>query len=216
MLSFDDLISSYGLFVVAGMIGVECIGLPVPGETILVAASIFAGTGHGLNIYAVISVAIAGAFVGNLVGYLIGRDYGYWLLLNYGRYIKITEARIKLGQYLFLRHGGKIVLIARFVPVLRSVGGILAGANRMRWQPFLVANIVGAVAWAVFYGVAAYILGKEIERMAGPVAVVLGAVVVITVVAAGMFVARHEERLIAEAEQALPGPLQVPRSRRRS
>jgi membrane protein DedA with SNARE-associated domain len=182
----------------------------VPGETILVAASIFAGTSHGLNIYAVISVAIAGAFVGNMAGYLIGRDYGYWLLLTYGRYIKITEARIKLGQYLFLRHGSKIVLIARFVPVLRSVGGILAGANRMRWQPFLLANIVGAVVWAVFYGTAAYILGKEIERVAGPVAVALGTVVVIAIVAAGLFVTRHEERLIAEAEQALPGPLQVP------
>ena len=209
MLSIEHLISSYGLFLVAGVIGVECIGIPVPGETILIAASIYAGTKHTLDIYSVISAAVVGAVVGNMVGYVIGREYGYRLLLRYGPYIGLTEARIKLGQYLFLCHGGKIVVIARFVPVLRSVAGLLAGANRMPWKPFLLANIAGAIAWAMIYGVAAYLLGKEVERLAGPVALVLGAVVVIGLIAAGMFVARHEERLVAEAERALPGPIQM-------
>jgi membrane protein DedA with SNARE-associated domain len=210
MLSVEHLISTYGLFLVAGVIGVESVGLPVPGETILIAASIFAGTKNTLDIFSVISAAVAGAVVGNMIGYVIGREFGYWLLLRYGPYIRITESRIKLGQYLFLRHGGKIVVIARFVPVLRSLAGILAGANRMPWQPFLIANIVGAIGWATIYGVAAYTLGKEVERMAGPVALILGAVVVIGLVIGGMFIARHEERLVAEAERALPGPLQLP------
>jgi membrane protein DedA with SNARE-associated domain len=209
MLSIEHLISSYGLFLVAAVIGIESVGLPVPGETILIAASVYAGTTHNLGVISVISAAVAGAIVGNMVGYVIGREYGYWLLLRYGPYIGLTEGRIKLGQYLFLRHGGKIVVIARFVPVLRSVAGILAGANRMPWKPFLFANIAGAIAWAAIYGVAAYLLGKEVERLAGPVALILGAVVVIGLVAAGMFVARHEERLVAEAERALPGPVKM-------
>ena len=122
----------------------------------------------------------------------------------------ITEARIKLGQYLFLSHGGKIVVIARFVPVLRSLAGILAGANRMPWRRFLLANIAGAIAWAALFGFAAYSLGKGVERLAGPAALILGVVVVIGLVAAGIFVARHEERLVAEAERACPGPLRLP------
>jgi membrane protein DedA with SNARE-associated domain len=209
MLSIEHLISSYGLLLVAGVIGIESIGLPVPGETILIAAAIYAATHHTLNIYAVIAAAVAGAVVGNMVGYVIGREYGYRLLLRYGPYIGLTEARIKLGQYLFLCHGRKIVVIARFAPVLRSVAGILAGANRMPWKPFLLANIAGAIVWAVIYGVAAFLLGKGVERMAGPVALILGAVVVIGLVAGGMFVARHEERLVAEAERALPGPIRM-------
>ena len=79
-----------------------------------------------------------------MIGYVIGREYGYWLLLRYGGYLWITESRIKLGQYLFLRHGGKIILLAQFLPVLRSIAGILAGANRMPWPRFMLANIIGA------------------------------------------------------------------------
>ena len=210
MLSIDHLISTYGLLLVAGVIGIECLGIPVPGETTLIAAAIFAGTQHGLDIVSVIAAAVAGAVIGNMIGYVIGREFGYWLLLRYGVYIRVTEGRIKLGQYLFLRHGGKIVVIARFVPMLRSITGIVDGANRMPWQPFLLANIVGAIVWATLYGVAAYMLGKQVERMAGPVAAVLGAIVVIILIVVGMFIARHEERLVAEAERALPGPLRMP------
>jgi hypothetical protein len=64
-----------------------------------------------------------------MIGYVIGREFGYWLLLRYGEYLWITESRIKLGQYLFLRHGGKIIILAQFLPVLRSIAGILAVAN---------------------------------------------------------------------------------------
>ncbi len=75
-----------------------------------------------------------------MIGYAIGREFGYWLLLRYGNYVRMTESRIKLGQYLFLRHGGKIVFVAQFVPVLRTFAGIFAGANVMPWRDFLVAN----------------------------------------------------------------------------
>ena len=144
MPSIAHLVHVYGLAVVAGVVGLESIGLPVPGESALILAGIFAGTKHDLNIVWVIVTAASAAIVGQMLGYLIGREFGYWLLLRYGSYLRITEGRIKLGEYLFLRHGGKIIIIARFVPFLRALAGILAGANRMPWRQFMVANVVGA------------------------------------------------------------------------
>jgi membrane protein DedA with SNARE-associated domain len=207
MPSIAHLVHDYGLVVVGGVIGLESIGLPFPGESVLILASIFAGTKHDLNIVSVVLTAATSAIAGQMVGYVIGREFGYYLLLRYGPYLRITQSRIKLGEYLFLRHGGKIIIIARFVPVLRSIAGILAGANRMPWRQFMLANIVGAFVWAAFFGFAAYMLGRQIERVAGPLVMVIGAATVIVIVIAGIFVGRHEAQLTAEAERALPGPL---------
>ena len=211
MLHFvEHLIHAYGLLTVALIVGLECIGVPLPGETALLGAAIYAGTKHDLNIVAVILTAAAAAIVGRVVGYAIGRGFGYWLLLRYGNYVRITEARIKLGQYLFLRHGGKIVFIAQFVPVLRTFAGIFAGANMMPWRDFLFANVVGSVIWSVTYGYAAYALGRQFERLEGPVVIFIAVVTIVGVVVGGILVNRHEEQLLAEAERAMPGPLKLP------
>src|SRR3984957_4183755 len=171
----EHLVETYGLVVVAGVILLESLGLPVPGETVLIVASIYAGTSHAhLNIVEVILTAAAGGLVGQVIGYVIGREFGYWLLLRYGAYLRITESRIKLGEYLFLRHGGKIIFISRFVPVLRSIAGILAGANRMPWRQFLLTSTVGALVTAAILGFAAYMLGRQVERLAGPMVIVVG------------------------------------------
>jgi membrane protein DedA with SNARE-associated domain len=122
-------------------IALESVGIPIPGETVLLAAAVYAGTTHDLNIVSVIAAGIVGAIVGNLVAFSIGRVCGYRLLRRYGGYLHLNDSRIKIGQYLFLRHGGKVVLIARFVPVLRSVAGLLAGANCMPWSSFMIANV---------------------------------------------------------------------------
>jgi membrane protein DedA with SNARE-associated domain len=201
------LIHVYGLLVVAGVIGLECVGLPFPGETVLIAASVIAGTEHDLNIISVILTAGVASTIGRMIGYVIGREFGYWLLLRYGRYLWITESRIKLGQYLFLRHGGKIILFAQFVPGLRSIAGILAGANRMPWQPFMLANVIGAFLWATLYGAVVYSLGREIEKLSGWMVMAFAVVVFVLIVVAALFVRRHEAQLITEAEEALPGPL---------
>jgi membrane protein DedA with SNARE-associated domain len=200
-----SLISSYGLWLIAGMIALECVGIPVPGETILVAAAIYAGTTHHLSIAAVIGAAIAGAIVGNVIAFSIGRAYGYRLLRRYGRYIHLDETRIKIGEYLFLRHGGKVVFFARFVPVLRSVAALLAGANRMSWRSFMVANVTGAVVWVGIDCIGAYLLGEELTKLAAPVGIALGAIVVAIIVAGARFIARHEKELAVEAERALSG-----------
>ena len=210
MPSIGHLIHLYGLVVVAAVIGLECIGLPFPGETVLILASVYAATKHDLNIVSVIVTAAGAASIGQMIGFVIGREFGYWLLLRYGFDPRITESRIKLGEYLFLRHGGKIIIAGRFVPLLRSLAGILAGANRMPWRNFMLANVAGAVAWATIFGLAAYFLGRQVERLAGSMFIVVGVGAVTVIIVAANFVRRHEAQLAAEAERALPGPLRLP------
>jgi membrane protein DedA with SNARE-associated domain len=206
----QHLIHTYGLLAVGVVVGLECVGFPLPGETALLAAAVYAGTNHDLNIVAVIITAAATAIVGRMIGYVIGREYGYWVLLRYGSYVRMTPSRIKLGQYLFLRHGGKIVFIAQFVPVLRTFAGIFAGCNVMPWRNFLIANIFGGIAWAVIYGYAAYALGLGFNRLEGPIVIVLAVLTIAAFVVGGIFVHRHEAQLAAKAEQAMPGPLKLP------
>jgi membrane protein DedA with SNARE-associated domain len=206
----QHLIHEYGLLTVAVIVGLECVGFPLPGETALLGAAIYAGTKHDLNIVSVILTAAGAAIVGRMVGYAIGRKFGYWALLHYGNYVGMGESRIKLGQYLFLRHGGKIVFVAQFIPVLRTFAGIFAGANVMPWRNFLIANVTGAVMWAVTYGYAAYELGREFERLEGPLVLVLALITIASFVVGGIFVHRHEAQLIGEAERAMPGPLKLP------
>jgi membrane protein DedA with SNARE-associated domain len=212
------LVHAYGLLVVAGFIGLEALGLPLPGETALIVGSVIAGRTHELNIVAVILVAAGASVVGRAIGYMIGARFGYWLLLRYGPYLRITESRIKLGQYLFLRYGSAIMIIAQFVPFLRAIAGILAGANRMPWHSFLVACTIGACLWALFFGIGAWWFGREFAHLAhswwllsGPSGwVVFGIAAAIVLGALAVFVARHEAQLAAKAERALPGPLRVP------
>lgn len=212
------LVHDYGLLVVGGFICLEALGLPLPGETALIVGSVIAGRTHELSIIAVILVAAGASVVGRAMGYLIGARFGYWLLLHYGSYARITETRIKLGQYLFLRFGSAIMIIAQFIPFLRAIAGILAGANRMPWHSYLVACTIGAFLWSLFFGIGAYWFGREFAHLArswwllsgASGWIVFGIVAGIVLIALGLFVARHEAQLAAKAERALPGPLQVP------
>ena len=177
----------------------------------LILAAIFAGTKHDLNIVSVIITAAAAAIVGQMLGYVIGREFGYWLLLRYGPYVRITEGRIKLGEYLFLRHGGKIIFIARFVPLLRALAGILAGANRMPWRQFMVANVVRRDCMGRLLRVRR-LYARASDRAAWPDrwSIVIGIAAVVVIAVGATFVGRHEAQLVAEAERALPGPLKWP------
>lgn len=204
-----ELIDQYGAWIVFALVFLESIGLPLPGEAILVTAAIFAGTTQELSIVFVVVAAIIGALLGSIIGFWIGDRYGYPLLLRYGSYIGLTETRIKIAQYLFRRQGMVVVLIARFVAVLRSVVGFIAGANRMPVASFMIANSAGAIAWALFYGLGAYYLGKGVEQFAKPFAMALAAVAAIVVISAIIYWRRKEQQLAADAERAIPGPLQA-------
>ena len=200
-------ISEYGYWGIAGVVGLESMGIPLPGETILIAAATWAAFSHQLSIELVIAAAAGGAIVGDSLGYLIGRRIGFPLLLRYGAPIGATEARLKVGQYLFLRHGGKVVFFGRFMALLRTLAALLAGTNRMPWPRFFFFNATGGIVWATVFGVGAYMFGSALHRITGPLAIafaLLGAAAALT----GFVLARrHERRLLAEAESALPGPL---------
>lgn len=209
-MSLSDLIATYGYGLVALIVALESTGLPLPGEATLLTAAIYAGTTHRLSIVGVIAAAAAGAILGDNVGFWIGREAGYRLLVRYGPRIGITEGKIKLGRYLFMRHGGKVVFFGRFVAVLRALGAFLAGANRMPWASFLVYNAAGGIVWSALYGGAAYALGAQVHRFLGPIGYVALGLAVIAIGVGWFFLRSHEARLEAEAQRALPGPLTAP------
>lgn len=206
-------VATYGYGAVAGIVAAESMGLPLPGEATLIAAALVAGTTGGSNIGLVIAAAAGGAILGDTVGYWIGRKLGYWLILRFGRYVGLTERRIKLGQYLFGRYGGAVVFFGRFVSLLRALAAFLAGANYMDWPRFFLFNASGAILWAGAYGFGAWYLGKEVRRMAGPLGIGIAAAALVVVAALAFLLWRREAELEAKAEQALPGPLRPLRRR---
>jgi len=201
------LLSAYGYWAVLIFVAIESTGIPFPGETMLIIAAIYAGTTHHLAIPFVIVAAAVGAILGDNLGFWVGREGGYRLLRRYGRYIRLEEHRLKLGQYLFRQHGGKVVFFGRFVAVLRAWAAFLAGTNRMPWPRFLAFNAAGGIVWATLYGLGGYALGDNVHRLTGPVGIVAVALGALAIVAAIVYLRRNEERLQEEAERALPGPL---------
>ena len=139
----QNLIQTYGLWVLFGVVMFESLGVPMPGETALISAALYSGATHQVDIVSVVGVAALAAIIGDNFGYLIGRSIGLRLIVRYGRYIGLDERRLKIGQYLCLRHGGKIVFFGRFVAFLRAFAAVLAGANLMPWRRFLIMNALG-------------------------------------------------------------------------
>ncbi len=203
----QQLLATYGYWAVLVFIAIESTGIPFPGETMLLVAAIYAGTTHRLSIPLVIVAAAGGAILGDNLGFWIGREGGYRLLRRYGRYIRLDERKLKLGQYLFLKHGGKVVFFGRFVAVLRAWAAFLAGTNRMRWPGFLLFNALGGIVWATLFGLGGYFLGDSIHRLTRPVAITTIVLATLVIIAFLVSVRRNEQRLEAEAERALPGPL---------
>ena len=162
--TIDGWLESYGYLVVFLLVMLESIGLPVPGETALIGAALYAGSTGKLEIWAVIAVAIAGAIIGDNIGFSIGRYGGAKLLLRHGHKIGLHEGRLKIGIWLFRRHGGKVVFWGRFVSILRTYAAFLAGTNQMAWGRFLVFNAAGAVVWATAFGVAYYVFGSALQQ----------------------------------------------------
>ena len=199
---------TYGYWAVFVFVAIESIGIPFPGETMLLVAAIDAGTTHQLSIVLVILAATCGAILGDNLGFWIGREGGYRLLRRYGRYIGFNERRVKLGLYLFRTQGGKIVFFGRFVAVLRAWAAFLAGVNRMQWSRFLLFNALGGVIWATLYGLGGYFLGEEIHRLTGHVGIVTIVLAVLIIIASLIFVRRQEKQLEEKAEKAFPGPIE--------
>lgn len=158
------LLSHYGYWAVGGVILVEDFGVPAPGETILIAAGIYAGAGR-LNIVAVACIAFTAAVVGDNLGYLIGHTGGRAFVHRWGRYVLLTPQRFHAAEEFFTRHGGKIVTVARFIEGLRQLNGIIAGTSGMPWRRFFVFNALGAALWVGLWATLAYAAGSHITAI---------------------------------------------------
>ncbi len=194
------LVQRYGYGLVSGVICLEAMGLPLPGESLLIAAAIYAGTTGNLTIEWLVLAAAVGAIMGDNFGYWIGHSLGRRALERYGPKVWLTVERQRLGRYLFFRYGGSVVFFGRFVAFVRTFASLLAGANGMEWGRFLLWNALGGVAWTSLYGFGAYVLGAQATKLAGPVGIALGAVAVIVAIGAVWFLKSHEKQFMAKAE----------------
>ena len=195
------LLDTWGYLAVFAFVAIESSGIPFPGETMLVTAAVYAGSGH-LSISLVIGAAALGAIIGDNLGYWAGREGGRPLLNRYGKYLHLDEAKLQRADDFFARHGDKTVFLGRFVAVLRAWAAFLAGVNRMPWPKFLVFNAAGGICWAILYGILAYELGSNLPllhrllRDLGVGSIILAVAVVAVLVLLHRRARRFEKRAV--------------------
>jgi undecaprenyl-diphosphatase len=188
-----ELFARYGYAVVFLGVFLENTGLPVPGETALLAGAALSRSGR-LSLPWVIVTAIAGAILGDNLGFLIGRRGGRALVERFGPRVGLTRDRLLQFDRFFDRHGAKTVFIARFVTGLRVFGALLAGTSGLSWGRFLLYNSTGAFAWATTFGGVGYMLPyswQTLELWIGRSGLVLLAAIVVV----GLLTVRHKRRL---------------------
>ena len=188
----EGTLHDWGYLAVGGFLFFEDFGVPLPGETMLIAASIYAGAGH-LNIVAVAVVGFLAAVAGDNVGYAIGRYGGHRFVERFGPYVLITPSRLARGEKWFDRHGGKIVVVARFVEGLRQLNGIIAGTIEMHWAKFVACNALGAALWVAVWTTAGYLAGDNVESFVHGVTYV-GLTLAVIIVIGVVLRIRHKRR----------------------
>lgn len=196
-----NLFRSYGYWILFFGVMLENAGVPVPGETILLAAGFFASDGD-FSVPMVMLVASTGAVLGDNCGYWIGRRVGRGVLLKYGRYVMLTEARFRGMEKYFASHGDKTVLVARFITGFRVFTALFAGATGMRWIRFLTFNVLGAVSWAAVMTLLGYFFGKSWDLLERYIKGAGWALVALLVVAFVIFQILRRKKSRRAAEQA--------------
>jgi undecaprenyl-diphosphatase len=162
--TFSTYFARYGYWVVFLGVMLENAGVPVPGETILLAAGFFAAQGH-FHLGMVIAIAAFSATLGDNAGYAIGHKIGRAALERYGRYVRLTPARLARLDRFYERHGNKTIFFARFIAGLRVFAALFAGAARMRWRTFALYNMAGAILWAVVITLLGFFFGHSWELL---------------------------------------------------
>jgi membrane protein DedA with SNARE-associated domain len=184
------LLLSYGLVLLFAVVALESAGVPLPGETALVAAAILATPEqHHYSIVTVIVVAACAAITGDNAGYWIGRIGGRRLLERWGPIRRYAERALPPGERFFKRHGGKTVFLGRFVAVLRVSAAWLAGITHMAWWRFFLWNAAGGIVWAAGVGLLAYYFGKAAADAISRYG--FGGAAVVIVLAALVFTGMH-------------------------
>ncbi len=205
-----SLIEHYGYLVVFFGVLLESMGVPLPGETILLASGLLAQQGH-LDVEDAALFGILGAVAGDQIGYWAGRKGGRSFVLRWGRYVRITPERLDRAEAFFARHGGKAVFLARFFAGFRVFGALVAGISRMHWRTFLFYNALGGVVWATAAVLVGYFLGSSlglVERWLGRATLLLALLVAIVVgfYLAYRWVAAHQALIMSYGEAALAYP----------
>ena len=199
-----EFVATYGIWLVAAFIALESIGAPLPAEAALMAAAFLAARTYDVDIWSLIAAGIVAATLGNIAGFWLGRRFGPRLLLRHGARFGLTEQRIKIGQWLFVRYGGRFVFTARFLPFLRNMAAVLAGANSMSPPKFYLVSGIAAAAWVMCYGLGTYWLSEAFTSFASPAAAVLAVAAILIVLAVPMLIVRYEERLLAHIVDGAP------------
>jgi len=175
------LIQNYGYLVIGIGILLECMGIPMPGETVLVLGGVAASMGH-LNLIAVIVIAIVAAVVGDNFGYMIGKKYGRKIIKKYEHFPLFHYKHISKAEGFFKKHGNKTVFIGRFTAILRTYSALFAGILDMHYPTFFFYNLSGGVIWATIFGILGYIVGNNLPVLGSMLielnVVVLGVVVI--------------------------------------
>lgn len=203
-----SLVRTAGYPAVFGLVAAESLGIPLPGETALVVASIYAGTTHRLSPWLIFAAAAGGAIIGDNIGFWIGTKGGYRLARRYGPKVRLDESKLKVARYLFDRHGAKLVFFGRFVSVLRTYTAFLAGTIRMRWPRFLVANAAGGIGWAAIYTAGGYLFGGVLQRLSLTIDLALGGIAALVIILGVVLLRRRLADLTGRAEKAYPGSLE--------
>jgi undecaprenyl-diphosphatase len=201
-----SLISHYGYLVILFGVMLESTGVPLPGETILLASGVLVQRGH-LDLGDAIAFGILGAVIGDQIGYWVGREGGRPFVLRWGRYVFITPQRLARAEAFFEKHGGKAVFLARFFSGLRVFGALVAGISRMRWGTFILYNALGGAIWATAVVLLGYILGSSIglvEQWLGRATLVLA--VVLAFYLAYRWAANNRVRLVGWGDVLLAYP----------
>ena len=162
--ALEPTLNNYGYLAVVGLVLLEDFGVPVPGETTLILAAVYAGAGR-LNIVLVALLAFLAATLGDNIGFAIGHFGGRRLIERYGRYVLLTPERLDKTTNFFERHGGKVVVVARFIEGLRQANGIIAGITGMHWAKFLAFNAIGAALWVAAWTCVGYLSGSHIDSI---------------------------------------------------
>jgi membrane protein DedA with SNARE-associated domain len=196
--SFIDAHSHWALLVMFALLALEASGLPLPGETALVACGVLASQG-ALSIVWVLVVAMLAAILGDNLGYWVARLGGRRLLSRFRVTRTSAERLLPAGERFFARHGGKTVFVGRFFAVLRVTAAWAAGLSHMRWWRFLAWNAAGGICWAALVGLVAYYLGDAAVSAIRTYSLI-GGIVAVLLAVAGFLVVRRLERRIVEEE----------------
>ncbi len=217
--SISHFLDTFGYIAVFVFIGIESTGIPFPGETMLVAASVYAAQGCSLQEPWVIVACILGATTGDNLGFWVGRTGGRGLVTKYGKYVRVNEKHLDHAERYFRKYGGATVFFGRFLAILRAWAAFLAGVNRMNPWRFFLYNAGGAILWSTTFGLLGYELGKNLGKLQqvlttlGTVGVVIVGVLVAIIVGTIWYRTRqsHAAREREAAEKRAVAPMSAPK-----